>query len=112
MQSWVDGRPANALASLKDRGLAYGDGLFETIAVKASKPLLLDLHLQRLALGCTRLAIAADMSLIRSELLAYAKAMGEGVLKFILTRGDSLRGYGACPEAHPRRIPAAGRVCW
>ncbi len=35
MHSWVDGRPANALASLKDRGLAYGDGLFETIAVKA-----------------------------------------------------------------------------
>ena len=52
MQSWVDGQPASALASLKDRGLAYGDGLFETIAVKAGQPLLLDLHLQRLAHGC------------------------------------------------------------
>ena len=54
MQSWVDGQPASALASLKDRGLAYGDGLFETIAVKAGTPLLLELHLQRLALGCSR----------------------------------------------------------
>lgn len=104
MQSWVDGQPANALASLKDRGLAYGDGLFETIAVKAGQPLLLELHLQRLALGCSRLAIAADQALIRSELLAYAQAMGEGILKLILTRGDSLRGYGASPEAKPRRI--------
>lgn len=104
MQSWVDGQPANALASLKDRGLAYGDGLFETIAVKAGTPLLLELHMQRLALGCSRLAIVADQALIRSELLAYAQAMGEGVLKLILTRGDSQRGYGASTGALPRRI--------
>jgi 4-amino-4-deoxychorismate lyase len=103
MQSWVDGLPADAL-SLKDRGLAYGDGLFETIAVKAGQPLLLDRHLQRLAQGCSRLAIAADQSLIRNELLAYAAAMGEGVLKLILTRGDSLRGYAADPAAQARRI--------
>lgn len=104
MQSWVDGQPAHALASLKDRGLAYGDGLFETLAVKAGQPLLLDLHMQRLAQGCSRLAIVADHSLIRSELLAYAQAMGEGVLKLIVTRGDSQRGYSASPEALPRRI--------
>lgn len=103
MQSWVDGLPADAL-SLKDRGLAYGDGLFETIAVKAGQPLLLDRHLQRLAEGCSRLAIAADQSLVRSELLAYAAAMGDGVLKLILTRGDSLRGYAADPTAQARRI--------
>lgn len=103
MQSWVDGQPADAL-SLKDRGLAYGDGLFETIAVKAGQPLLLDRHLQRLADGCSRLAIAADQSLVRSELLAYAAALGEGVLKLILTRGDSLRGYAADPAAQARRI--------
>ena len=104
MHSWVDGLPAHGLASLKDRGLAYGDGLFETVAVKAGRPVLLELHMQRLVLGCSRLAITADQSLIRSEVLAYAQAMGEGVLKLILTRGDSLRGYAACPEAQPRRI--------
>ena len=104
MQSWVDGQPAHALASLKDRGLAYGDGLFETLAVKAGQPLLLDLHMQRLAQGCSRLAIVADNIVIRSEVLAYAQAMGEGVLKLIVTRGDSLRGYSASPEALPRRI--------
>ncbi|POZ99263.1 aminodeoxychorismate lyase, partial [Pseudomonas sp. MWU12-2312b] len=77
MDSWVDGRPGDAL-SLKDRGLAYGDGLFETIAVKAGKPLLLERHLQRLAEGCRRLGIAADHGLVRRELLAYGAALGEG----------------------------------
>ncbi|MGC5700411.1 aminodeoxychorismate lyase [Pseudomonas sp. NFXW11] len=103
MHSWVDGQPADAL-SLKDRGLAYGDGLFETIAVRCGRPLLLERHLQRLAEGCLRLALSADQALIRSEVLAYAAVLGEGVLKLILTRGDSLRGYAANPVTSARRI--------
>lgn len=103
MHSWVDGQPADAL-SLKDRGLAYGDGLFETIAVKAGQPRLLERHLARLAEGCSRLAITTDHVLIRSEVLAYAEALGEGVLKLILTRGDGLRGYAPAPQAQARRI--------
>ncbi|NNA56687.1 MULTISPECIES: aminodeoxychorismate lyase [Pseudomonas] len=103
MDCWVDGQPADAL-SLKDRGLAYGDGLFETIAVRRGQPVLLDRHLARLADGCVRLAIAADLEQVRQELLSYAAAMGEGVLKFILTRGDGLRGYAPDPVAPGRRI--------
>ncbi|WP_347904907.1 aminodeoxychorismate lyase [Pseudomonas purpurea] len=103
MESWVDGQPADAL-SLKDRGLAYGDGLFETIAVRGGQPVLLERHLCRLADGCSRLAITADHSLIHREVLAYAAALGEGVLKLILTRGDSLRGYAPDPAAQPHRI--------
>ena len=103
MYSWVDGQPADSVP-LKDRGLAYGDGLFETIAVKAGQPVLLDRHLQRLEEGCRRLALIADQTLIRSEVLAYAAAMGNGVLKLILTRGDSLRGYGINPGVPVRRI--------
>ena len=103
MHSWVDGQPADAVP-LKDRGLAYGDGLFETLAVKAGQPVLLDRHLQRLDEGCRRLALVADQALIRDELLAYAAALGDGVLKLILTRGDSLRGYGINAGAPVRRI--------
>jgi len=103
MDCWVDGLPADAL-SLKDRGLAYGDGLFETIAVRGGQPLLLDRHLMRLADGCARLAIAADIEQVRHELQSYATAMGEGVLKLILTRGDGLRGYAPDPSAQGRRI--------
>ncbi len=74
MQSWVDGQPADTLA-LQSRGLAYGDGLFETIAVKAGRPSLFEYHLERLALGCQRLAINADLALIRDESSSYASLL-------------------------------------
>jgi 4-amino-4-deoxychorismate lyase len=41
MHSWIDGQPATAV-NLQNRGLAYGDGLFETIAVHGGQPSLLD----------------------------------------------------------------------
>ncbi|MEN5151856.1 aminodeoxychorismate lyase [Pseudomonas orientalis] len=107
MHSWVDGQPADSVP-LKDRGLAYGDGVFETIAVKAGQPVLLDRHLQRLDEGCRRLALGVDYALVRSEVLAYAAALGDGVLKLILTRGDSQRGYGIDPDAAVRRILQGG----
>jgi len=103
MHSWVDGQPADTLA-LKNRGLAYGDGLFETIAVKAGQPLLLERHLLRLDEGGRRLALGLDTQLIRAEAEAYAAQMGEGVLKLIVTRGDSPRGYATDPLAPPRRL--------
>ncbi|MDO7898003.1 aminodeoxychorismate lyase [Pseudomonas citrulli] len=103
MESWVDGLPADVL-SLKDRGLAYGDGLFETLAVRGGQPVLLERHLQRLETGCRRLALKVDPVALGAELGAYARGLGDGVLKLIVTRGDSLRGYAADPAAPARRI--------
>lgn len=103
MPAWVDGCPADAL-SLANRGLAYGDGLFETIAVKAGRPLLFERHLQRLDNACQRLAIDLDLALVSAEMTRFAAQLGEGVMKLILTRGDSLRGYAPAVDAAPRRI--------
>ncbi|HLA30290.1 MAG TPA: aminodeoxychorismate lyase [Pseudomonas sp.] len=103
MLSWIDGQPAELL-SVKDRGLAYGDGLFETIAVTSGKASLLDRHLARLAAGCARLHIPLDMALLTAELLAFSQQLGDGVAKLILTRGDGLRGYAPPQPAQPRRI--------
>jgi len=103
MESWVDGLPADVL-SLKDRGLAYGDGVFETIAVRGGRPLLLARHLQRLENGCRRLVLKVDPVALSIELEAYALRLGDGVLKLIVTRGDSLRGYATDPSAPVRRI--------
>ncbi|MBJ9978197.1 aminodeoxychorismate lyase [Pseudomonas sp. S75] len=103
MLSWIDGQPAAAL-DLRNRGLAYGDGLFETLAVRGGKPALLQRHLDRLALGCQRLAIELDLALVQRELQAYASQLGEGVVKLIVTRGDSQRGYAPAVGAMPRRI--------
>lgn len=103
MLSWIDGQPADLL-SVKDRGLAYGDGLFETIAVTAGQAVLLERHLARLAEGCARLHIPIDMALLKAELLAFSQQLGDGVAKLIVTRGDGLRGYAPPESAQPRRI--------
>ncbi|UTW08379.1 aminodeoxychorismate lyase [Pseudomonas benzenivorans] len=103
MLSWVDGRPSEQL-SVKDRGLAYGDGLFETIAVREGAPTLLDRHLARLADGCARLCLPFDAPLLRGELQAFSRQLGEGVVKLILTRGDGLRGYAPPQPTMVRRI--------
>jgi 4-amino-4-deoxychorismate lyase len=103
MLSWVDGQPAELL-SVKDRGLAYGDGLFATVGVRQGTPQLLERQLARLELGCRRLALPCNHELLRSELLAFAGQMGEGVLKLIITRGDGQRGYAAPQPSQSRRI--------
>lgn len=103
MLNWIDGRPEELL-SIKDRGLAYGDGLFETVAVTAGAPVLLERHLSRLAQSCARMKIPLDQHLLHTELLAFCAALGEGVAKLIITRGDGLRGYAPPATARPRRI--------
>jgi 4-amino-4-deoxychorismate lyase len=103
MLSWIDGQSAELL-SVKDRGLAYGDGLFATLGVRHGVPQLLERQLARLALGCRRLALPCEQSLLRNELLAFAAQMGEGVLKLIITRGDGQRGYAAPQPCQVRRI--------
>lgn len=103
MSGWVDGRPADSL-SLKDRGLAYGDGLFETVGVRAGCPQLLERHLARLSEGSGRLALNTDMNTVRSELLGFARELGEGVAKLLITRGEGARGYASDPQVAARRI--------
>lgn len=103
MLGWVDGCPADAL-SLRDRGLAYGDGVFETIAVRKGQPLLFERHMQRLETSCDRLAIPFDQALLHAEMTRFATQLGEGVMKLILTRGDSQRGYAPAPDTQARRI--------
>ena len=40
--------------SINDRAFNYGDGIFETILVKNNKPVLINQHINRLAIGCER----------------------------------------------------------
>ncbi|MGN2413794.1 aminodeoxychorismate lyase [Pseudomonas syringae] len=103
MPCWVDGCPAETL-SVKDRGLAYGDGLFETVAVRAGQAVLLERHLQRLERGCQQLKIDVDSVQVRTEMIHFAAELGDGVMKLLLTRGDSQRGYAPVPDTQPRRI--------
>lgn len=103
MQAWINGQPASGIA-VADRGLAYGDGLFETIKVRHGQAALLERHLARLADGCQRLKIPCDMQVLRHELLAYMQQLGDGVCKLILTRGAGQRGYTLPDPCVPQRI--------
>jgi 4-amino-4-deoxychorismate lyase len=105
--SWIDGLAADSVA-VKDRGLAYGDGLFETVLVKAGQPVLFPRHLQRLTLGAQRLALNVDLALVEQECRRFAAHLGEGVMKLIVTRGDGVRGYAPASDALPRRILQGG----
>jgi len=47
---WLDGSPTSNLP-LPDRGLDFGDGLFETLLLQGGRPLYPELHLERLERG-------------------------------------------------------------
>lgn len=80
--------------NLHDRGLHYGDGLFETIAVIDQRPLLLKKHLERLMSGCGRLKIDFDdVAILESEIDDLCKDQDRAVLKIIITSGAGGRGY-------------------
>ncbi|MBI4695948.1 MAG: aminodeoxychorismate lyase [Gammaproteobacteria bacterium] len=88
-----------------DRGLAYGDGLFETIAVVDGALRHWPRHLDRLTQGCARLAIPLpDPDLIGRELDTALAGEARAVLKLTLTRGTGERGYRPPPAARPTRI--------
>jgi 4-amino-4-deoxychorismate lyase len=103
--TWVDGVLADTVPT-DDRGLHYGDGLFETILIRGGQPRFLEAHLARLGAGCARLAIPfKGESALRAEIAAAcARATQLAVLKVIVTRGTATRrGYAPEGEA-PRRI--------
>ncbi|HJU26191.1 MAG TPA: aminodeoxychorismate lyase, partial [Rhodanobacteraceae bacterium] len=54
----VDGKPGSRIAA-DDRGLLYGDGLFETILFLKGAAPLWPRHMERLRHGCERLALPA-----------------------------------------------------
>lgn len=102
----IDGRPGSTIP-VQDRGLGYGDGVFETIAVHAGTPLLLQAHLDRLARGCSALGITPpESALLQTECRQVAMRQSRAVIKVIVTRGSGGRGYQPAPDAVPLRVVA------
>ena len=101
-------------SSMGDRGLAYGDGVFETIALGSnSQPQLWQAHWQRLRLGLVKLGFTNDFdelyallcSDIQQALVDWSGANEpRGVLKIIVTRGTGGRGYLPPAQPTPNRI--------
>jgi 4-amino-4-deoxychorismate lyase len=91
---------------VSDRGLAFGDGLFETMLIRAGRPILLDEHLERLALGAHKLRIPLEISAVTSDLerVFTLYRPRDAVLKILCTRGQGGRGYRPAAGVVPTRI--------
>ena len=90
----VDGTVSDSISVL-DRGLHYGDGLFETMVYKDGSIEFFDHHLNRLMLGCKRLGIIfTSLSSLKQEINTVCEqTKGDAVIKVIITRGQGSRGY-------------------
>ena len=106
----INGRPLESVDSaiaLDDRGLQYGDGLFETMLLRNGIVRFWDAHRERLAGGCALCGIAMPSAdVLTDEVTALASKHTNGVIKVIVTRGRGGRGYQADPHASPTRIVA------
>jgi 4-amino-4-deoxychorismate lyase len=101
----INGMPAERV-SIHDRGFQYGDGVFETIAVFDGRPLLWRLHLTRLQQGCMRLGITPppDATQLQEEAEGLFAGTRRAVLKLVVTRGESGRGYAPGHNTRPTRV--------
>lgn len=103
----VNGQLGDSVSAL-DRGLSYGDGLFETIRFEAGHAPLWSRHMQRMAWGCERLHLPApDPELLWQEARQAGAGQSRFVLRIILTRGVGERGYAPPDAVAPTRIVAA-----
>lgn len=93
----INGRSCDSVAVL-DRGLQYGDGVFETIAFIQGKAPLWDRHMARLSAACRALDLPRqDVDRLADEsrqLLHSGDALcGRHVVKIIITRGEHGSAY-------------------
>jgi len=90
-----------------DRGLLYGQTVFETIAVTNQTPQLYDRHMVRLQRGCDVIGIPFDAQLqaaISQEASALCRGQSKAVLRITLTMGAGGRGYRNPDHKKPNRI--------
>ncbi|MDH5612174.1 MAG: aminodeoxychorismate lyase [Gammaproteobacteria bacterium] len=93
--------------SIMDRGLHYGDGLFETIACVDHKLQFWNEHIVRMQNSAQQLGI--ELSAIKYfesdvQNMLQAHSVSGCVIKLILTRGQSERGYRSSLPQKPTRI--------
>jgi 4-amino-4-deoxychorismate lyase len=103
--AWINGIPQSVI-SIADRGLQYGDGVFETMRMQNGCLPLLSWHLERLAASAARLSIPFDQPLITRELEQFVSSLSvkDAIIKIIFTRGTGERGYLPPEAPAPTRI--------
>ena len=109
--TWVDGERQGGLP-LPDRGLDYGDGLFETLLIEDGSALFAEMHWQRLQRGLDVLRFPDCLALVKSRFKQVVdelrtNAWRRSALRITVTRGAGPRGYTPPPMPTPRVIITA-----
>jgi len=100
----INGQQLDSISVL-DRGFNFGDGVFETMAMRQGRITLWQDHWQRLTLGCEKLSIhIPDKDLIEDEINLLTKNNKKCVIKLIVTRGVGDRGYLYSNNQTPSRV--------
>ena len=93
---------SEATIPLEDRGLQFGDSLYEVVRIYAGRPFRMTPHIQRLRQGAGVIGIPIegleDLEAIAEEVLKRSE-IGDGILYFQVTRGVS-------PRSHVLRDPS------
>lgn len=94
-----------APSMIGNRGMAYGDGFFTTMAVLGGAVLWSAYHRQRLVSHAQALQLDIDSDCVLSAIQAHAEQLEQGIIKLIIIRAEqSVRGYGFCADT-------TGRAC-
>ena len=96
---------AEAVVPINDRGLLYGDGLFETIRVSHGQPFRLAQHLERFQRGADFLKIVSPLKTkeihkVVAEFMTK-NDVKNGIMRMTMTRGAGERGYTPGPDSQP-----------
>jgi 4-amino-4-deoxychorismate lyase len=107
MRMLVNGESSGVMSPL-DRGLAYGDGLFESVRFIGADAPLWSRHMDRLGEGCRRLNLPEpDLGLVWHEAREVSRELAQSVVRITLTRGVGERGYSPPAAPAPTRIVTA-----
>jgi 4-amino-4-deoxychorismate lyase len=103
----VDGEISDRI-STADRGFQYGDGVFETIAVVGGQPRFWQAHMDRLGAGCQRLGLPlTPQEILLRELKTVSAGQSRCIVKVIISRGSSERGYSPAGLDQGKRVVSA-----
>ncbi|MBS0196941.1 MAG: branched-chain-amino-acid transaminase [Planctomycetes bacterium] len=109
---WVNGKmlpKCQAMVSVYDHGLLYGDGVFEGIRVYQGKIFKCQQHIDRLYNCAEQIALRIpitkeEMEAIQRECIEV-NGIKDGYIRLVVTRGYGTLGLD------PRRCPVPGIIC-
>lgn len=100
----------SSLVETSNRGLNYGDGIFETLVVHAGRPRRWQGHMDRLGIGCERLGLPMPpQSILLREVQTVSAGLVDAVVKIVITRGGQARAYMPPEGENCVRIVSAHR---